>query len=171
MDQVAHIRLPLSIANKAVKRMMARHPGNSEKECRVGMLGEFAVVEFLSRSGHPVYHNSIAEMRFAETEGATDLYFFDDVGCRINAQVKASNNDCCWIKRPALMRCLSTGVDLIYFVDVFFSPDGVHADCFVFHNCAPQEIRDEWYTVEKGARFIHPVLHRAKRKYSTEATQ
>lgn len=169
MNKVAHVRLPVSVANKAVKRMLARHPGNSEKECRVGMLGEFAVVKYLSDCGHSVYHKSIAEMRFADNEGATDLYFFDDIGCRVGVQVKASNNDCCWIKKPALMRCLSQGVDQVYFVDVFLHDDNKHADCFIFHNCSPHEIRDTWYTVEKGARFIHPVLHRAKRKYQTEA--
>lgn len=158
MEPVQKIKLRTSIANKALKRMKQRYPGGNERDLRIGLLGEYAVVEHLRQQSFSVMHNSLAEMQFSAREGSTDIYYYDDIGIRTNIQVKATEHDTCWIKSSCLRAYLTNGVDEIYFVDVKIN--GNITECFIYLRISPQTIKKTWLPIDRNIRLVHPTYHR-----------
>lgn len=158
------VELRTSVANKALKLMSRRYSTNNQREMQIGLLGEYAVAQWLESEGKTVNHCSVAEMRFAEREGSADLSYMSRYGEQVNVQVKATEFDTCWITAGCLKGYLCRNVHEIYFVDVFIN--GPVTTAFIYHQTTPQRIKAQWVEVDKGKRLIHPSLHRARRRYT-----
>lgn len=163
------IELPISIAARLQRLTLKTHPNQDAKVVTTGLLGEFAVLEYLRQRDMIVSHTSVKELSkkaFDETfkEGSVDIVARSSpLKPWQLIQVKSSSVGGCAVMESCLYAYRDHGIHHIYFVDVVYRE--FTADCWIYHRVTPDEVYRNFKLNNAGDKYISQEFHHQPRSY------